>query len=513
MDIRSVLAGGEVRADQLATDVLPAVLDRYPVKFYWFAAHGYVPHVYQAAFHGATNPETNRLTRFRHLVAGRRGGKTLSAAWEVLFYALHPVAFHLDVHGVESDRPLWVWLLTKDYPTGFPSLQTLMDVMRQIGLVKGRDYQFNKTERRIEFIASGSVIQFKTADDPQSLRGAGLDILWMDEAAFIPTDEAYLVTYPAITDRQGLVITTTTPHGKNWLFTEFFEGEALKSADEFRVQYTSIDNPYFRREEWERAKARYHPIFFKQEFLASFDAFHGVALQGDWLKYYVTGNPDVKTGDVTVKHLRTDDGRYHLRVFIGVDPAASLSDRADHFAIAAVGVTDDNAQAFLLDTFVGRLPFPDQLDLIREWQLKWRPDLIGVESNAYQTVLAQQAARLDTFPGVIPTMAKGKKNDRILTMSPLFKIGKVRIHRRHSDFIDQWLSFDPEKKNQEDDLLDAVEIALSTAGILLPMNPHESLLDPVIPRVMTPHENALAQIRSLRDGANRPYDPELGEEA
>lgn len=512
MDVRSVLAGGETRGDQLAAELLPRVFDRFPIKFYWFASKGYVPHTYQAAFHGATNPETNTLTRFRHLVAGRRGGKTLSAAWEVLFYALHPREFHRDVHGTESDRPLWIWLLTKDYPTGFPSLQTLRDVMAQAGLVKGVHFQENKTERRIEFVESGTVIQFKTADDPQSLRGAGLDILWMDEAAFIPTDEAYLVTYPALADRQGLVITTTTPHGKNWLFTEFFDGAALESVDEFRVQYTSIDNPYFKREEWERAKRRYHPIFFKQEFLASFDAFHGVALQGEWLHYYVTGNPDVKTGDITVKHLLTEDGRYRLRVYLGVDPAISLSDRADHFAMAAIGVTDDMAQAFLLDTFVGRLMFPDQLDKIREWQLKWRPELIGVESNAYQQALAQQAARLEGFPGIIPTFAKGKKNDRILTMSPLFKIGKIRIHRRHGDFIDQWLSFDPEKKNQDDDLLDAVEIALSTAGVLLAAQPHESLLEDV-PREMSPGELAKAQLRSMREGANRPYDPELGIEA
>ena len=511
MHIRSVLAGGEKRGDQLAAELLPDLLSRFPRKFYWFATNGYVPHVYQSVFHGATNRESEHLAKFRHLVAGRRGGKTLSAAWEVLFYAIHPEEFHRDVHGRESDRPLWIWLLTKDYPTGFPSLQTLRDVMRQAGLVKGKDFQENKTERRIEFIHSGSVIQFKTADDPQSLRGAGLDILWMDEAAFIPTAEAWLVVYPALTDREGLVITTTTPHGKNWLYEEFFQGDALTSPDEFRVEYTSLDNPYFSRAQWERAKRRYHPIFFKQEFMASFDAFHGVALQGDWLKYYVTGNPDVKTGDVTVKHLLTEDGRYKLRVFLGVDPAISLSDSADQFAMAAVGVTDDNLQVFLLDTFLGRLPFPDQIDLIREWHLKWRPDLIGVEANAYQQALAQQAARLDTFPGIVPTFAKGKKNDRILTMSPLFKIGKVRISRTHSDFIDQWLSFDPEKKNQKDDLLDAVEIALSTAGILLPMQPHESLISD-IPRAMTPGQAAKAQIRSMREDANRPYDPDMGTE-
>lgn len=514
MDIRSVLAGGERRADQLATELLPTLLDRNPVKFYWFATHGYVPHIYQAAFHAATRQDTGLNNRFRHLVAGRRGGKTLSAAWEVLFYALHPAEFHRDFHGVESDEPLWIWLLTKDYPSGFPSLQTLRHVMRQAGLKRGVDYQENKAERRIEFIHSGTLIQFKTAEDPQSLRGPGLDILWIDEAAFIETDEAYLVVSPALGDKEGSVITTTTPHGKNWLWSEFFDGPALEDPDEFRVQYTSLDNPYFKRSEWERYKRRYHPVFFLQEFMASFDAFVGISLQGEWLKFFVKGNPDVQTSDISIKHLLTSEGNYRLRVFIGVDPAISLSDRADHFAMAAIGVTEDNTQAFLLETYLGRITFPEQLDLIREWHLKWRPELIGVESNAYQAALSQQVARLDTFPPVVPQLGVGKKNDRILSMSPLFKIGKVRIRRTESDFIDQWLNFDHEKKNQDDDLLDAVEIALRTAGVLLPRDPNLSFLDEDQgPSNPTPAQLAKAQIRAIRNGENRPYHPDLGEEA
>lgn len=360
-------------------------------------------------------------------------------------------------------------------------------------------------------------MQFRTAEDPQSLRGYGLDILWIDEAAFIPTSEAYDVSYPALTDKQGWVITTTTPFGKNWLYEEFFTGHALEDPHEFRVQYTSIDNPFFKKSEWERAQKRVHPIFFKQEFLASFDAMAGIALQGEWLRYWVAGNPDVRTGDISLKHLKTEDGRYQLRIYMGVDPAVSISDEADHFAIAIIGITDDNAQAFLLDTLLARVPFPDQLDLIREWQLKWRPELIGVESNAYQAALAQQAARLETFPGIVPIISKGKKPERILSMSPLFKIGKVRIHRRHGEFIDQWLSYNPPPpfgtgaKNQKDDLLDAVEIALGVAGVLLPAMPTEALLEE--PRPERASDVARAQLRAMRSGADRPFDPELGEEA
>jgi predicted phage terminase large subunit-like protein len=511
LDVKSVTAGGYDSAASLVMNWQPVVYQVFHQKFYWFASHGYFPHAFQMVFHGAHRDEL--LTPNRHLVAGRRGGKTLSAAWEVLFYALHPREFHRDMHGVESDRGLWIWVLTKDYPTGFASKQTLLEVMRQAGLKKGADYVENKTERRIEFPATGTLIQFKTAEDPQSLRGAGLDLLWMDEAAFITDSEAYDVVSPALADKDGGVITTTTPHGKNWLWEEFFDGEALKDPREFRVQYTSIDNPYFKRSVWERYRRRYHPILFKQEFLASFEALHGVALQGEWLHYWTAGRADPQSNLVSIQDLKGEDGRYNLDIYLGVDPAISLSDRADQFAMAVIGITKDRTMGFVLDIYLGRIEFPDQLDLIQTWMLKWRPTYIGIEANAYQKALVQQASRLDGFPNIIPIMSKGKKNERILTMSPVFKTGKIRIHHSQNKFIDQWVGFDPEKKNQHDDLLDAVEIALGVAGILLPLAPHEMIVEDLDRPVDHSDLAALvkAQIRDQLDEQG-PFDPEMGTE-
>ncbi len=489
------------------------MVDAFPVKFWWFAKHGYQPHVYQAMFHGAAE-DGGDLMQFRHLVAGRRGGKTLSAAWEVLFYALHPREFHRDAHGTDSERPLWIWILAKDYPSGFPSLATLLDVMSQAGLAKGRDYQYNKTERRIEFTDSGTIVQFKTADNPQSLRGAGLDILWIDEAAFIETDEAWLVSAPALADKLGLVITTTTPHGRNWFYNEWFTGTALEDSHQWSVEYTSIDNPYFPRRSWEYYRTRFHPIMFKQEFLASFDAFTGIALHGDWLKYWTQGDSDPLKGDISLRpYLNEKTDQYDLRIFLGIDPAISLANSADHFAMAVIGLTKDNSQAFLLDYWVGRIDFPTQLEKIQEWHQQWRPEMIGIEANAFQRALAQMSWRMEGLPPVVPVYSKGDKNERILAMSPLFKIGRVRVARRMQEFIEQWISFNPATKNQDDDLLDAVEIALGTAGVLLPRAPFAASIDDGLFRQKSVEDEARSMIRSLDKKRKLPqFDPELGTE-
>src|SRR6266566_1268134 len=171
-------------------------------KLAWFASRPqpYQPHYYQQLFHVLHNPDTGNLCRFRHLVAGRRGGKTLSAAWEVLFYVLHPEIFHLDAHGETSSRPLHVWVLTKDFPAGIPALLTFREVLHAAGLTHGVEYKENKGMHWFEF-ENGAFIQFKTAEEPEGLRGAGLDILWMDESAFIPNGRAWEVVRPALSDK------------------------------------------------------------------------------------------------------------------------------------------------------------------------------------------------------------------------------------------------------------------------------------------------------------------------
>lgn len=506
---KSVTAGGTDTIEKIEKPLRDA-LERFPVKFYWFLQQGYTPHVWQMLFHGAQTDE--KITRFRHLVAGRRGGKTLSAAWEVLFYCLHPAEFHRDAHGVDSERPLWVWALAKDHTTGRPSLLTFLEVIQQAGLYKDRDYRYNKTEKTIEFIESGTLVEFKTADDPQSLRGAGLDFLWIDEGAFVRNNEAWNVVRPALSDKLGRVITTTTPMGKNWYFDEFWSEKALEDPNQFRVEYTSIDNPFFASEEWDYAKTHMHPVVFKREYMASFDAMSGVELDGEWLKYYVVGEGAV-TGSPEDIRLTPKNGKHALRTYIGIDPAISLADNADHFAMALVGVAEDNSFIYLLETFKGRIPFPEQLAKISEWNLRYRPQFIGIESNAFQRALEQQAQRLSDFPPVIPVFNKAKKVERIMGMAPLFKIGKVRIHRTQHDFIDEWVSYDSTIKNPKDDMLDAVEIALGVAGVLLPPMQSEptrtTFLGTEAP--LSIDEEARAQIRRLGSPVGV-YDDELGSE-
>jgi predicted phage terminase large subunit-like protein len=487
---------------------LVKAVEAFPVKFLWFAQRGYFPHAYQILFHGAALDGV--IAPKRHLVAGRRGGKTLSAAWEVAFYAQHPRQFHLDVHGIDKDDPLWIYVVAPNHKLGRASLITFQAVLRKIGLVKGRDYEYNKTEKIFEF-PDGTLIEFRSADDPQGLRGAGLDILWMDESAMIPNREAWDTVRPALGDKEGALITTTTPMGRNWVYEEFWSKRAQRDVTQFRVEYTSLDNPHFPRAVWEYERENMHPFIFKRELMASFDAFEGIELQFDWLHYFVMGKHTslVSPDDIVL------DPTTPLRKYMAVDPAISIRDDADDFAMAIIGVTEDNSQAYLLKTFRGHIPFPEQIELIREWNLQYRPMYIGVESVAFQAALTQQLMRLPGMPNIVPIFPKGKKQERIMAMAPFFKTGRIRLHRTERDFIDQWVSWDSTKKSIHDDMLDAVEIALGLAGILLP-SLQQHLDDLAAHRSPRTLEEAaareLAQLDNIgRRGAN-PWDEELGDD-
>lgn len=500
---KSLTAGGDTDP-RVVVEHLDRMWARFPRKLYFFLKHGYRPHTYQSLFHTATDDAGQGL-RWRHLVAGRRGGKTLSAAWEVLFYCLYPSDYHWDYHRRKSSRPLWVWALAKDHKVGRPSLLTFLDVMAQAGLVKDKDYRYNRAEKIIEFLDSGTLLEFKSADDPQSLRGAGLDILWIDEAAFIPDEEAWGVVRPALADKPGILITTTTPLGTNWFYEHFWSD--MDDPRQARVEYVSLDNPHFPREEWAYEKAHMHPVQFAREYMASFHAMAGVELHGDWLKYYVLGDGAMDHPDDVV--LAPTGGKLNLLKYMAVDPAISLSDTADKFAMVLIGIEPNYSQAYLLDIYLDRLDFPDQVDKIAEWYAKYRPQIIGVESNVYQRSLAQQAARLPSMPPIAQVMTKGKKSERILSMAPFFKTGRIRIHRRHHDFIQQWISYDSQLKNPKDDLLDATEIALGVAGIILPSTEYK--VKEAADEMSGIHRDAWEQIQAGK-ASKVPIDEHLGGE-
>lgn len=474
-----------LEAHEIATMCAPSAH-----KLGWFYERGYGrrydritrshvipgPHLHQLMFHTMRNPETQHMCSIRSLVAGRRGGKTLAVGWDYAYYLEHPEMFHLDFHGYEDDRPLHGWVISSTSIVG----RAARLMIRQINQTGKLGWQENRSDQYFE-LKNGGLLEMKTAVNPQDLRGMGLDFIWWDEAAFVRDREALDVSTPALDDMEGCVANSTTPDGKNWWHTEYFSEDAIADPDQGRVQYRTIDNPHFPISRWKRRKRTYHPMLFKQEYEASFDAMVGKELPGHWLTehFFTLGRREV-TGEWDVPRVEGTE-KLDLDIFMGVDPAASLSETADHFAMVLGGLHRKTGQVFLLKTHKSRELFADQLDLIDSWHHEYRPILIGAGAQAYEDVLRQQIVRRPTMPPVVPMLgtAERSKAKRILAMSPLFKVGKVRIRANMHDFIDEWLNYDSQLSNPNDDLLDATEMMLRVAGALLAIDidPEKTDLD------------------------------------
>lgn len=470
---------------KLSEDQMLARITPFATKIAFFQQHGYTPHYHQLLFHTATNPDTHLLARYRSLAAGRRGGKTLSAGEEVAYYLEFPEEFHRHRFDKEDDRPLHGYALAETYKLIRAARMTFKETLQRHGLVFGRDVKERIADDMFEF-ANGSLIEFRSADNPDSLRGAGLDFLWMDEASFIRNELPYRAVRPALGDKLGMVINTTTPsvNPRNWFYDTFWDGRALVDPAHVRVSYWSLDNPHYPIEEWEAEKADTHPMVFAREYMSSFDSMQGNALSPEWLHYYT--DKDIEGLD--------------LEKYLGVDPAISQSPDADRFVISVIGIDRKTNQVYLLDQYAARIPFPEQVDAInRYWQENQPCFGVGVETVAYQAALAQQVVRLDDFIPVMDIPTKGKKHERILGMSPLFRAKRILIKKSQTDFIEEWLTYSVEDKHPHDDCLDSVEIALRTAGVLLtPIEPVEPTENSMLVRTMSSQEAADRRFTRMR---------------
>lgn len=118
-------------------------------------------------------------------------------------------------------------------------------------------------------LINGSCFEFKSADNPDSLRGVGLDWLWIDEAAML-TDEAWQILYATTSDRKGAIWLTTTPRGlQSWLYERIWQ-ESSQREDIEIFRFPTWANPHFPKDEIESARRNLSDYMFEQEYGAEF---------------------------------------------------------------------------------------------------------------------------------------------------------------------------------------------------------------------------------------------------
>jgi len=217
----------------------------------------YQPHYGQEKLHYPTK----ETARFFVMVCGRRFGKTTASAMEATFYASQP-----------NKR---IWLVGLSYDKADLMFREIWQKM-----VIGHSNDIERASEKDRFVKFkwGTTVEAKSADNPDSLVGEGLDLLIVDEAAKVKRKIWDMYLSPTLSDRKGKGIFITTPEGFNWIYDLFLLGKEDELWESH--QAPSWDNhfafPNGKKDEFiEERKRNVSKEVFDQEYGAKFTSFAG----------------------------------------------------------------------------------------------------------------------------------------------------------------------------------------------------------------------------------------------
>ena len=168
--------------------------------------------------------------------------------------------------------------------------------------------------------------------------------------------------------------------------------------------------------------------------------------------------------------LDLDDGtKPFINIYIGVDPASTLSSRADYSVIMVIGVTANN-DYYIIEYWRKRVLPMECADEIFKISKRYSPiRRINIETIAYQEMLRDYIMKRSKKEGLfLPGIHKGiknygnqKKKDRLFEgLQPMFKAGAVHLRKNMHEFIGELLDF---PKGSHDDCIDAFWLATQFA--------------------------------------------------
>ncbi|MCX7002609.1 MAG: hypothetical protein NTV22_04970 [bacterium] len=122
---------------------------------------------------------------------------------------------------------------------------------------------------RTLYTNAGGFMAVKSADRPDLLRGEGLDLAVLDEAAFMPREVWADVVRPALSDRLGRALIISTPHGRGW-YHELYQRGRAGDPDFTSFHYPTSSNPFIDPREIAAARRELPARVFSQEYEAAF---------------------------------------------------------------------------------------------------------------------------------------------------------------------------------------------------------------------------------------------------
>lgn len=191
------------------------------------------------------NPARHKIIR-----CGRRFGKTYYAVTKLIYEAM-------------KNSKTTYWFVAPYYRQAKQIAWKMLNEMMPSGAVVSTHEQ----ELTLKLL-NGSEIQLKGADNPDSLKGVGLDGVICDEAAFMRPLVWQEILRPMLFDSGGWSDHISTPQGYNHFYDMWVAAGELKDWERFH--FTTYDNPHISAEEVDDSKRTMSDQRFQQEVMAEF---------------------------------------------------------------------------------------------------------------------------------------------------------------------------------------------------------------------------------------------------
>ena len=186
--------------------------------------------------------------RFKVVACGRRFGKTETGKILLVERAL-------------AGRIGW-WIS--------PTYRMADDVWRSLkASLAGVAIDKSESMRRLE-LPGGGVIRVRSGHDPDALRGSGLDLAVLDEAAYLHPDVWRAAIRPALADRRGEALFLSTPRGRNWFWSLWMHGQTAAHEQWKSWRFPTTANPLIDPAEVQAARDQLPERIFREEYLAEF---------------------------------------------------------------------------------------------------------------------------------------------------------------------------------------------------------------------------------------------------
>lgn len=232
----------------------------------------------------------------------------------------------------------------------------------------------SESEHRLD-LPGGGMIAVRSTHNPDLLRGAGLDIAILDEAAFMEPRVWSEVVRPMLMDRRGRALFLSTPYGRNWFWEVYKIGLDPEETEWQAFHFTSWENPIIPKEEFDEIWRTTSERVWNEEYAAQFVEDAGQVFRGI---------REAATAQTNAQPLP------HSRYIFGVDWG-----RDNDYTCIAV-INSDNMQLVALDRF-RQIGWELQRGRLKSLADKWQPQVIWAEANSIGSVNIE-ALQADGLP-------------------------------------------------------------------------------------------------------------------